>query len=294
MKKNLVSIIIPSRSDKFLQKTIDNLLQNAKGYIEIVIVLDGYWPQPMVVDDLRVKVLHWGGLHSNFGMRDSINFGVAASNGEFIMKIDEHCAVDEGFDVKLIGDYQDGCVVVPRRYRLNDVSWTKEDNLLWVDSSYLTYPLMNNTLLDGAEWRQWSKDRASILIDDCMIMQGSCYFMSRKHWDNIGGLDSFFYGKFHYEPQEIILKTWLGGGRIITNKKTWYAHRHRNRGEDRKYAFCNRQTLDFKTGKEELGKKITNHWIRQEGFNDLIKRFWPVPGWPENWEEELNKYKTTL
>lgn len=41
----MLSVIIPSWKDPLLQKTIDSLLENAGGEIEIIAVLDGYWPE---------------------------------------------------------------------------------------------------------------------------------------------------------------------------------------------------------------------------------------------------------
>ena len=54
------------------------------------------------------------------------------------------------------------------------------------------------------------------------------YLLSRKHWDWLGGLQEEGYGPFAQEAIEIGLKTWLGGkGKVMVNKNTWYAHKHR-------------------------------------------------------------------
>jgi hypothetical protein len=39
----LVSVIVPSRSERFLVPTVTDLLAKAQGPIEILVVLDGYW-----------------------------------------------------------------------------------------------------------------------------------------------------------------------------------------------------------------------------------------------------------
>jgi len=57
---NKLSIIIPSRDDRYLQKTIDDLIEKAVGEIEIIVVLDGYWPTTMVKDHPLVKIIHHG------------------------------------------------------------------------------------------------------------------------------------------------------------------------------------------------------------------------------------------
>src|SRR5260221_13988543 len=91
----MVSIIIPTYKDPFIHKTIDSLLENAQGEIEIIPVLDGYIPETPIKSDPRVKVIK---LKKNKGMRAAINTGIAASNGKFIMKCDSHCLFGPGFD----------------------------------------------------------------------------------------------------------------------------------------------------------------------------------------------------
>lgn len=60
----MVSVIIPSYKDQYLPKTIDSLLENARGEIEVIVVLDGYWTK--LKDDSRVRIVHLG---KNRGMR---------------------------------------------------------------------------------------------------------------------------------------------------------------------------------------------------------------------------------
>ena len=91
----MLSVIIPSYKDPLLQKTIDSLLGNSElgKELEVIAVLDGYWPNPQLTDDPRLKILHLG---KNRGMRGAINAGVAISRGEYIMRTDEHCVFGKG------------------------------------------------------------------------------------------------------------------------------------------------------------------------------------------------------
>src|SRR3989344_876103 len=182
----MISVIISSRSNLYLQKTVDDVLNKAKGEVEVIVVLDGYWPEVLLKDDKRVIVIHHGELRSNFGLRTSVNRGVSVSRGEYIMKIDDHCALDEGFDVKLVAD--------------------------------------------------------------CMLSAGACYFMKRSHWNKLGLLDEKNYGAFpSLENLEVCLKTWLSGGRVVTNKKTWCAHRWGERGiKSKGWNYSNNQTRKSK------------------------------------------------
>jgi len=84
--------------------------------------------------------------------------------------------------------------------------------------------------IGGATWRSRSKERKAYSLDETMVFQGSCYVMSRKHWDWLGGLQTEGYGEFAQEAVEIALKTWLGGNKVMVNKDVWYAHKHRKFG----------------------------------------------------------------
>ena len=108
------SIIIPSRNEKFLQNTITDLLSKGRN-IEVIAVLDGYWPAPPLQDDKRLVILHKGKAE---GMRPAINNGVSIASGEYVMKLDGHCMIDKGFDEKLNADCEDNWIVIPRRQPL--------------------------------------------------------------------------------------------------------------------------------------------------------------------------------
>ncbi len=118
-----LSAIIPSHNDIYLHKTIDSILDNAVGDIEIIPVIDGYEPKEFR-DDPRIKVVR----HSqNRGMRDAINTGVAAATGDYLMRTDEHCVFGERFDEIILDTIQDNWIVVPRRYFLDPVKWEVMD-----------------------------------------------------------------------------------------------------------------------------------------------------------------------
>ena len=295
---DLLSVIIPDRNGQpYLQKTVDDLLVKAEGEIEIIVVADGVWPDPPLRYHPQVRIIHHGTIHDSVGMRDSINKGVAISRGNYIMKSDEHLMFDQGFDKKLIADCEDNWVVIPRRYRLDAENWEIiHDGRRAVDYMYIAYPYERpNDItcgLHGAEDKQRARDREKILIDDTMSWQGSCYFMTRKHWDWLGGLDSTNYGQFTQEAQEIGNKTWLGGGRLVVNKKTWYAHMHKgNQGKG--YGFSNAQYIKHQADKEHGRLFCIDYWVnnkwpeRVHDWEWLMEKFWPVPTWPENWKEKI-------
>ena len=300
----MLSVVIPSRSDQYLQRTIDDLLEKAAGEIEVIVVLDGYWPDPILADDPRVVILHQGMVHDNVGMRRGINAGADIARGDYIMKIDEHCMVDKGFDKKLMDDCKDNWVVIPRRYRLDPESWTLiEDGRPPIDYMYLACPFVrpDDVLygLHGAIWKERHHERKDILIDDTMSWQGSFWFMKRKYWqDLVGPLDDKNYGTFTQEAQEIGNKVWLSGGRLVVNKKTWYAHYHKGK-RGKGLGFSNEQYRRHQALTEKGRHYCVDFWLnnkwdkRNHDFEWLIEKFWPVPTWPESWKEKKQLFDKT-
>lgn len=219
-----LSVIIPSYRDKYLNPTIDSLLQNSElgNDLEIIAVLDGYYQE--VRNDPRVKVLH---LHQNVGMRNAINKGVALSTGEYIMRTDEHCMFGPGYDRILLETIEDNWIVIPRRYKLDVEKWEvmKEEGYTDYDKLII---MESRPKFSGQEWRSRRKERKDILIDETMGFQGSCWVMKRTWWESvIGELQSEGYGTHYQDSVEMSMKTWQAGGKLMTNKNTWYAHKHR-------------------------------------------------------------------
>ena len=93
-----LSIIIPSRNERFLNETILDIIEKAQTNFEILVILEGYWPDE-IIDSPRVHYIHFPVPR---GMRGAINAGVAAARGKHILKCDAHCMFAPGFDKVLI------------------------------------------------------------------------------------------------------------------------------------------------------------------------------------------------
>jgi glycosyltransferase involved in cell wall biosynthesis len=218
----MLSVVIPSYKDPLLHKTIQSLLDNATGEIEIIPVLDGYWPTEPITNDPRVRVVHLGG---NVGMRRAINAGVSVARGDFLMRTDEHCSFGESYDTILTSQCEPNWIVTPRRYFLDPVKWEV------MDIPPVDY--MKLKICGHGEGRKFSGVESpgddSFTIQESMAMQGSCWVMPRKWWDDvIGGLQNEGYGPHYQDSHEMVFKTWKAGGKLMVNKNTWHAHKHRN------------------------------------------------------------------
>lgn len=283
----MISVIIPSRNEKYLNNTIKSLLDNAEGEIEVIASIDEKWPSP-IIEDQRVSYIHFG---SPRGMRAGINACAAAAKGEYLMKTDGHCMFAPGFDKVLTKAVEDNWVVIPRRKRLDAENWIiQEVGKPDIDYHYLCFPAKDkehDSGMHGVMWPQRAVERTDPKydIDETMSFQGSCWLMKRAYFENrIGPLNEDFYGSFAQEPQEIGLKTWLSGGKIMVNKKTWYAHLHKGP----KYGKMYRLTMSEERNIINHHNLSAAHWMKGEEpgmihpIGWLVERFWPVPTWPED------------
>lgn len=275
-------------------------MAKAEGDIEVIVALDGDWPDPPLKNYDNLIIIHHGTIYENKGMRQCINACMEISRGKYVMKADGHCLFDQGFDKKLIADCAENWVVIPRRYRLDPENWRVAlDARPPIDYQFLTYPYIRThdpaCGLHGDEWRQRYLDRLDVLIDDNMTTQGSLYFTTRKWWFKmIHPMDVDLYGSFIQEAQEICNNTWLGGGRVVVNKKTWYAHWHKGK-MGKGYGFSNARYAFHQAERERGRKNCIDFWLNDRfpkmaparNFKWLIEKFWPIPTWPENWEEQL-------
>lgn len=261
----MTSIVIPSRNEKYLQKTIQGLLRSTRGLFEILIVLDGYWPKvDELVLDNRVHYIH---LSVAKGMRNAINMAVSASRGEHILKTDAHCMFAEGYDEVLKADIGKDWVVVPRRLRLDPEKW----EIIQDHRPPIDYMVLDNDL-KGQENRAKNLISDTLpAIDDLMTSQGSCWFMKHDYYNYLELLDEETYGPFYKEMQEIGLKCWLSGGQMKVNKNTWYAHFHKTEG--RGYSLD--KEADKKADIAMNGwKTVFPYWHKQKkGLFWLIEKF---------------------
>jgi hypothetical protein len=199
--------------------------------------------------------------------------------------------------VKLAADCEDNWVVIPRRKRLDPDKWeTVTDRRPDIDYMAVDFafqrPNDNTCGLHGSEWRQRYYNRKDILIDETPTSQGSCYFMTRKHWDTtIKEMSTAKYGSFTHEAQEIDFQTWFTGGQVMVNKKTWYSHYHKgNRGKN--YGFSNHQYRLHQAEKERGRKFCRDYWLNTKDFKYdwawfIDEKFPNMPGWEGDWRTNL-------
>jgi len=106
--------------------------------------------------------------------------------------------------------------------------------------------------------------------------------MSKEKYFALNVCDENF-GSWGSQGCEVACKTWLSGGRVLCNHKTYYAHAFRTQGGDWgfPYPISGRQIEHAKSMARDLF--FNNKWPGQiRPLSWLVERFWPVPGWSDD------------
>ena len=309
MKYDL-SILIPSRNEMFLKRTIEDILQNIEGNTEILVGLDGEWADPVIKDNPRVTILHYS---ESIGQRAMTNALARISQAKYVMKVDAHCAFDKGFDVKMMAKMKDDYTMIPVMRNLHAFDWicpeghrryqgpsgkckecgkpTKKD-IVWIPK---TNPQSDSYCFDSEPHFQYFKDfrkrpeykkQLKTGLTDTMSIQGSCFMMTRYRYKKLNICDESF-GSWGSQGIEVACKTWLSGGKVVVNHDTWYAHLFRTQGGDFSFPYKQHES------KVQEAKAYAKDLFFNNKFDKavhplswLIKKFMPVSNWTE---EELKK-----
>jgi len=314
-----LSLLIPARNEMFLKQTIDDALDKIEADTEIIVTLDGVWADPPILQNDRVSVIY---LNKAVGQRAAQNLACKLSKAKYVMKVDAHCSFDKGFDRKMLEFFKevgDNVTAVPIMRNLWAFDWkcyrcgwkTYQDKapkrcgscndsrylrkkMLWIgkhnpqSTSYCFDSEPKFNYFEDYKHREpYITDKKKKGYTETMSLQGSCFMCTRKnYWEK--ELCDERMGSWGNQGIEVACKTWLSGGRVLVNHKTWYAHLFRTKS---KFGFpwpvSGREQRKTKSRVKNLlwgGKwKKAIHPVSW-----LVKRFWPVKGWNKTDLEKLD------
>lgn len=304
-----LSIIIPARNEMFLMRTIQDIQANAEGNTELIVLLDGAWADPPIITDPEVDRVPVTILFksTSIGQRAACNECAKVAKGKYVMKVDAHCAFDKGFDVKMLEFIKghDDWTVVPVMRNLHVFDWVcpaghrryqgpsgpcKEcgaethRDIVWIPK---TSPQSKSYCFDSEPHFQYFQEfsKRPEGQGDCtptMSLQGSCFMMTRDKYFELKICDDDLFGSWGSQGIEVACKTWLTGGQVMVNHKTWYAHLFRTQGGDFGFPYpqSGKQVDKAKKTARDVffknkipGQKYPLSW--------LIEKFWPVKGWTD-------------
>ena len=290
-----VSIIIPARDEPYLQKTVDDVFIKSYGPIEIIAILDGGNDQ--LKQRSNLKIIH----HDHpMGTRKCLNEAIGLATGKYIFKLDAHCTLSKKFDIILVKDHQPDWVVTLPRYSFDPEKWELGHGPICYE--YIAWPLdrlpkiggLTPKKLKGPKNRNFywmERKRAHIKIDNIQTCNAACWFLTKDKYWSMGGLNEKLWS-FHIDGVEIGFKAWLSGGALKINKNAYHGH-YFKRNEKRTVPL-NRDAM------RNTQHHSTWYWTQDKWpkatreFKWFVKKFWPIPNWPDNWEEQLAQIPTPV
>ena len=305
-----LSLILPARCEQFLARTVADALAHIQGDTDIYAILDGAPADPPLQNDPRVHVIYH---ETSIGQRAAANEAANMSTAKYLMKVDAHCAFDDGFDVKLMADMRDDWTCVPIMRNLHAFDWVcprghrryqgpsgpckdcgepTTMDVVWIPK---TNPSSTAYCFDATPHFQYHGDYKKRPegrgdLTETMSLQGSAFMLTRERYHalDICGED---FGSWGSQGIEVACKTWLSGGRCMVNHKTWYAHLFRTQGGDFSfpYSMSGRQQQRAQAHAREMFF-FHKKWEPQvRPLYWLVKHFWPVPGWTTADLEKLQR-----
>lgn len=321
-----LSILIPARNEIFLKRTVEDIVNNRTANTEVIAVLDGEWAEPPIPQYDNVNIIY---LPESIGQRAAMNLACKLSKAKYIMKLDAHCAIAPGFDTTLLNDMQDDWTMVPIMRNLHAFNWVcesvlhlkREDkerikhtryqspsgvckecgkptemDVVWIaktnpeSTSYRFDTTMHFQYFTALKRRPEGKGD----LTETMSLQGSCFMVTRdKYWEL--NLCDERWGSWGQQGVEVAVKTWLSGGKVICNHKTWYAHMFRTQGGD--FGFPYPQSgRQIESARQRSRDIFFNNQYKKQIYplSWLIDKFKPVPDWhDESGKEILERINST-
>lgn len=303
----ILSVLIPARNEQWLARTVADVLAHARADTEVIVVLDGAWPDEPLPQHPALQVVY---LPTAIGQRAATNLAARVSNARYVMKLDAHCSVAEGFDVALITaavELGPHVTQVPAQHNLHVFDWVCSGcgartyqgptptaacacgapatafhrDVIWKPRRGVrTTAWRFDAELKFQYWGEFTKrEEGKGEITETLSCLGACWFLDREWYWSLGGLDEA-HGSWGQMGTEIACKSWLSGGRLVTNQRTWFAHLFRTQGGDFgfPYPLSGREVEHARAHSKSLW--LGEQWpgaIRPLSW--LIDHFAPVPEW---------------
>lgn len=307
-----LTVLIPARNEEWLGRTLKDVLANIKGDTEVIVVADGYYPSVEPHD--RLTVLYQP---KAIGQRAATNMAARMATSRYVMKLDAHCRIAPGFDTALVEEAARlGPTIcqIPAQYNLHAFNWLCTAGHRLYQGPTVTecqwkpkdapkdYPVCGLPVEREIIWQRrrsrlttsWKFDHElhfqyfgkhqdqhkTHKVHDVMSCLGACWFVDREHFFKLGALDEM-HGSWGQMGTELACKYWLSGGRLVVNKKTWYAHLFRTQGGDFTFPY------PMSGGDQARARARSNHlWLggnwplATRSLKSLVQQF------PGAWKDE--------
>lgn len=252
----MISVLISTINDPYLNKTVENLRQNADGELEFIIINDG--GSPVSVPDATVIN------HSKMlGRRISFNQAAKMAQGDFLFVIDSHCSMSKGWDTKMAESVNANNLVFCVIRDMDAQTWR------YKPGDYL-HVCIDQTYTE--KW--WNKKplKECDVEEESIAITGCAWMVTKEQWNRLGGYDECL-GEYGWDGPEWSMKIWLeGNGRVILRTDVICGHIFGTNEKGKQYQ-CKMipKAAYVRYMNKRYGSKILS----------LIERFGDVPYWTQ-------------
>lgn len=303
-----LSVLIPARKEEWLARTCADVLEHSELDTEVIAVIDGEHLGERPAPHERLRLIE---LTDSIGQRAATNLAAREARGRYVMKLDAHCALDQGFDRKCLEALEGHLdwTLVPTQRNLHVFDWVcvacghhtymgpslaqcEKCGFTEMQRREMIWQPRGGTRTDfwrfdhelhfqyRGEWKGRRVEDPDGNIADTMSLIGACWVMSRERFFELGGMDEC-HGSWGQMGTEVACKTWLSGGRLVVHRGTWFAHMFRTRA-DFSFPYPMQWSVQEKAREYSRNLWLNDGWPGQVlSLAWLVNKFKPLPGWHE-------------
>ena len=262
-----LSILIPSRSEPYLQQTIEDIFEHSEADTEILIALDNCENSPALVSPGLMPVTI---VSTKLGQRGATNALAKLAKGEYLLKIDAHCSFTQGFDRIMLEDANENDLLAIDLRDLDVKTWQMKPE-----------PLTSQVVFNN-NYELVSAPEKPGLIAETQCIHGVGFMVSKELYQKLNLCDEAF-GSYGLMGLEVPLKIWLSGGTVRITKKAQMGHWYKQ-GE----------AVPYPRNKEESQKTYdkVKEWAKGQNLSWLIEKF----NYPADWTQQkvVDRYKSVV
>lgn len=206
----MISIIIPNYNGKaLLKKNLPKVFRSLEGYVSEVIVVDDASEDESIkfLRTQKVKILR---NLKNKGFSTTVNKGVKAAKGEFIILLNTDVSPERNFLKPLLEHFKD--------YNVFAVGC--------LDKSYEKGKIVER----GRGLGKWNRgflvhSRGEVDKNNTLWVSGGSGAFSRSIWNKLGGFNEL-YNPFYWEDIDLSYRAQKSGYKVLFEKRSIVDHRH--------------------------------------------------------------------
>jgi len=231
-----LSVLVPAKNEPHLQATLDDIERHRELGTEVLWMED-----------------------PGIGQRKCTTRLAEQASGDYIMKLDAHCSLSQGFDRALLSEMHGNTILAPILMPLDPITWSINGK-----KQMAQFVFDSNLVMQHADGD----------AGNTMCLQGSCWIVSKENYFkwNLGDETMPSWGG---QGTELGIKAFLNGGQCRTTRTAFYGHVFRHTDADFPY---DRGETPGKKANEELVRRYRNTTLLP-----LVERF----GFPCDWRHYL-------